>query len=327
MYFSGTNLKKMTFTFKTVHEFNDYFRDEKTCYEFFEQIRWEGKPICPHCGSEKHYKVIPRGKFKDIPSYRCGNRKCDLPFTVRTNSIFEGSKVEFRKWLLAAYEISTCKKGISSVELANRIGVSQKTAWLINHKLRTMLKDTQPELLRDVVALDETLVGGKNKNRHADKKIPHSQGRSSKGKTAVFGARGLLGQIRTEVVPNVDAETLVPIVEKWVEKGSIMVTDEWRAYNALKKDYFHISINHQEGQYVSGAFTSNGVENFWSLFKRGVIGVFHNISPQHIQRYTDEFSFRYNRKNSNNSQIFTEALKNSTNTTITYRQLTKGIFK
>ena len=269
--------------------------------------------------------LYARGKFKDIPSYRCANRECDLPFTVRTNSIFEGSKVEFRKWLLAAYEISTCKKGISSIELSNRIGVSQKTAWLINHKLRVMLKDTNPELLRDVVALDETLVGGKNKNKHADKKIPHSQGRSAKGKTTVFGARGLLGQIRTQVIPNADAENIVPLVEKWVEKGSIMVTDEWRAYNALKKDYFHVTVNHQEGQYVTGCFTSNGVENFWSLFKRGVIGTFHNISPQHIQKYTEEFAFRYNRKEKKNHEIFNLAIQNCGNTTITYRELTKGL--
>lgn len=315
----------MKFAFKTVHEFNDFFRDEKTCYEFYEKIRWNGVPVCPHCGSEKYYRVTPRGNFKDIPSYRCGNRPCDLPFTVRTKSIFEGSKVEFRKWLLAAYEISTCKKGISSVELANRIGVSQKTAWLLLHKLRTMLTDTEPELLRDVVALDETLVGGKNKNRHADKKIPHSQGRSSKGKTTVFGARGLLGHIRTKVIPNADAENIVPLVKQWVEPGSIMVTDEWKAYNALKGDYFHIAVNHSEGQYVSGAFTSNGVENFWSLFKRGIIGTFHNISPQHIQRYSDEFAFRYNRKKSPNHELFNVALQSSANAKITYRELTKGL--
>lgn len=321
----------MDFTFKTIHEFNDYFKDEKTCYEFFEKLRWDGTPVCPHCGSLKTpYKVKARGKFTDIPSYRCSERACDLPFTVRTKSIFEGSKVEFRKWLQAAYEISICKKGISSVELASRIGVSQKTGWFINHRLRSMLKDTQPGLLKDVVQLDETLVGGKNKNRHQDKKIPHSQGRSSKGKTTVFGARGLTGQVRTQVVPNCESNTLVPIVNKWVEKGSIMVTDEWRAYNALKKDYFHVSVNHQEGQYVNGCFTSNGVENFWSLFKRGVIGVFHNISPQHIQKYCDEFTFRYNSKGQKPIKLFERTIKQSVNGRLTYEKLTnarKDLFK
>lgn len=182
----------MNFDFKTIFDFNDFFHSEKVCYEFFEQQRWAGgAPICPHCGCDRFYKVKPRGKFKDIPSYRCANRECDLPFTVRTKSIYEGSKIPLRKWFLAAYEISTSKKGISSVELSVRIGVSQKSAWFINHRLRSMLRDTQPELLRDVVSLDETLIGGKNKNKHADKKIPHSQGRASKGKTTLFGARGI----------------------------------------------------------------------------------------------------------------------------------------
>lgn len=315
----------MDFNFKTIYEFNDYFRDEKTCYDFLEAQRWEGVPVCPHCGSQKHYKVKPRGKFVDIPSYRCANRKCDLPFTVRTGSIFEGSKVELRKWFLAAYEISTCKKGISSVELSSRIGVSQKTAWFINHRLRGMLTETAPKLLTDVVALDETLIGGKNKNKHADKKIPHSQGRSSKGKTTLFGARGLLGQVRTKVIPSADAENIVPLVNKWVEKGAIMVTDEWKAYNSLKLDYFHVTVNHQEGQYVSGAFTSNGVENFWSIFKRGIIGVFHNISPQHIQRYADEFSHRYNNKDVGNIELFKGVIRNSGKERVTYRELTKGL--
>lgn len=311
----------MNFNFKTVHEFSDFFRDEKTCYEFLETQRWNGVPQCPHCGSEKYYKVKPRGKFQDIPSYRCANRKCDLPFTVRTKSIFEGSKIELRKWFLAAYEISTCKKGISSIELGTRIGISQKSAWFVNHRLRTMLKEANPKLLKDVVALDETLVGGKNRFKHADKKIPHSQGRSSKGKTTVFGARDYLGQVRTQVIQNADAETIKPIVDKWVEKGSIMVTDEWRSYNILKSDYFHISVNHQEGQYVTGAFSSNGVENFWSIFKRSVIGTFHNISPQHIQKYTDELSFRYNNKGTKNFVLFERLIKKADNKRLTYKQL------
>jgi transposase-like protein len=317
----------MGFKFKTQYEFLEFFTDEKTCYEFLENQRWLGVPVCPHCGSEKYYKVKPRGKFKDIPSYRCANRQCDLPFTVRTKSIFEGSKIELRKWFLAAFEISTCKKGISSIELATRIGVSQKSAWFVNHRLRSMLKETNPKLLRDVVALDETLIGGKNKNKHSDKKIPHSQGRSSKGKTTVFGARGLLGEIRTQVISEASSEVIKPIVDSWVEKGSIMVTDEWRAYNALKADYFHITVNHQEGQYVNGCFTSNGVENFWSIFKRGIIGTFHNISPQHIQRYSDEFAFRYNQKAVKNHNLFGQVIKNSKNARITYKELTKGLFE
>jgi transposase-like protein len=314
----------MKFAFKTIHEFNDYFPDEKTCYEFFENVRWNGVPVCPHCGSEKFYKVKARGKFQDIPSYRCGNRECDLPFTVRTKSIFEGSKVELRKWFQAAYEITICKNGISSIELGNRIGVSQKTAWFINHRLRDMLTETEPTLLKDFAALDETLIGGKNKNKHADKKIPHSQGRSSKGKTMVFGARGLRGQVKTEVVPDAESGTLTPMVEKWVEKGAMVVTDEWTSYNSLRKDYFHITVNHADGQYVNGAFSTNGVENFWSLFKRGISGTHHSVSPQHLQRYCDEFATRYNEKDQTNIERLANALGKCSKERITYRELTNA---
>jgi transposase-like protein len=315
----------MNFAFKTIHEFNDYFKDELTCYQFFEQIRWNGVPVCPHCGSEKYYNVKARGKFTNIPSYRCGNRACDLPFTVRTKSIFEGSKIELRKWFQAAYEITVCKNGISSVELAARVGISQKSGWFVNHRLRAMLKETEPNLLRDFAALDETQIGGKEKNKHTDKKIPHSQGRSSKGKTIVFGARGLRGQVKAQVVPNAEAQTLLPIVETWVEKSSIMVTDTWTSYQGLQKDYFHITVNHTEGQYVNGAFSTNGIENFWSLFKRGISGTHHSVSPQHLQRYTDEFVDRYNKKDFTNIERFEKAIERCANARLTYKELTKTI--
>lgn len=313
----------MNFAFKTIHEFNDYFSSEKACYEWYEQLRWGGVPICPHCGSEKYYKVKPRGKYQDIPSYRCANRECDLPFTVRTNSIFEGSKVELRKWFQAAYEITVCKNGISSIELGNRVGVSQKTAWFINHRIRTMLEETEPELIKDVAVLDETLSGGKNKNRHADKKIPNSQGRFGKDKTIVFGARDLKGRVKTKVIPDVEASTLRNIVDQWVEAGSIMVTDELRTYGkALKGKYFHVTVNHSEGEYVRGAFHTNGLENFWSLFKRGVIGTHHRISPQHCHRYANEFADRYNQRDSTNIDRFVNVVKRTPITRITYKELT-----
>ncbi len=182
------NAQAMNFEFKAIHQFNDFFKDEVTCYQFLEEQRWSGVPVCPHCASAKTpYTVKARGKFQDIPSYRCSEKGCKLPFTVRTGSIFEGSKVELRKWFQAVYEISTSKKGISSVELGTHIGVSQKTAWFINYRIRTMLSDSAPELLEGVVEADETFVGGKNKNRHENKKIANSQGRSGADKTAVVG--------------------------------------------------------------------------------------------------------------------------------------------
>jgi transposase-like protein len=314
----------MDFNFKTEDEFNEFFHSERACYEFYEKERWEnGTPVCPHCGSVKYYNVTPRGKFKDIPSYRCGIRECGLPFTVRTKTIFEGSKVTFKKWLKAIYEISIRKKSISSIELSKRIGVSQKTGWYINHRLREMLTDTSPELLRDYAAIDETLVGAKSRNKHRYKRIPNSQGRAANsGKAIVMGAIGLRGQVKTKVIGVVDKDNIQKFANDSIEKKAIMVTDELRAYNILDKDYFRITVNHSEENYVNGAFSTNGIENYWSHFKRTIIGTHHVVSPQHLQKYSDECSFRYNRKDITPAQVFNAMVKNAERERTTYSVLT-----
>ena len=317
----------MISTFKSLIQLNDYFKEEKTCCEFLAHQIWDGgKPVCPFCNSTKIYIGKSRStkpSKKDIPEYQCANKECTKKFSVTTGTIFHSTKIPLRTWYAAIYLITAHKKGISSLQLATDLQVTQKTAWHINHRIRAMFKDSAPELLRDVVQLDETLVGGKNKNRHADKKIPHSQGRSSKGKTTVFGARSLGGKIKTQVIPNVEAETIIPIVEKWVEKGSIMVTDEWRSYKPLAENFFHIAVNHSEGQYASGAFSSNGVENFWSLFKRGIIGIYHQVSPKHLHRYSTEFSYRYNSRDESSNERFTNTIKNAAGIRLRYNDLIK----
>ncbi len=320
----------MDFAFKTIAEFNDYFKDEKTCYEFFEQIRWGGTPVCPHCGSVKTpYKVKARGKFTDIPSYRCSERACDLPFTVRTKSIFEGSKVEFRKWLQAAYEISISKKGISSVELATRIGVSQKTAWFINHRLRNMLTETNPELLSGTIEVDETFVGGKESNKHVSKK--QNKGKLAKkvskrgtvGKAMVLGVLQRDGTVRTFVVPDRSAETLQGIMRKHVETNSRIISDALSSYTELRDKYNHVSVKHTYGDYRTyGDEHTNNIEGYWSILKRGIIGTFHSVSPKHLQRYCDEFAHRYNTRGLSNIERFAEGLKNAHDTKLTYRVLT-----
>lgn len=234
----------MDFTFKTIAEFHNYFKDEKTCYELLEQQRWGGVPVCPHCATaKKPYVVKARGKFTDIPSYRCSERACGLPFTVRTNSIYEGSKVELSKWFQALYELNISKKGISSYELATRIGVSQKTGWFINHRLRAMLTETNPELLSGTIEIDETFVGGKNKNRHVSKKVKRSKisrtldEKIEVPKTVVLGLLQRDGKVRTFVVPNTQGVTLNPIMRVNVETNSRIITDGWndalRAINCV----------------------------------------------------------------------------------------------
>lgn len=320
------------FDFKTIQEFNDFFKDEKTCYQFLEKQRWADGIVCPHCGScRAPYNVKPRGIFKDIPSYRCSERGCDLPFTVRTNSIFEGSKVELRKWFHAIYEITTSKKGISSMELATRIGVSQKTGWLMNHKIRSMLSDTAPQLLGEdgkCVQADETYVGGKNKNRHKDKKIEGSQGRSAADKTPVVGLIEKGGRVMTFVTQDTSAETLTQIIDNNVCEGATIVTDAYKSYSTIGNAYNHITVKHEEGGYIveqnGNKFHTQNIENFWSQLKRGYIGIYHYMSPKHLHRYCNEFATRYNLRNETNISRFLFVVRNADNPKVTYKLLTKG---
>lgn len=318
----------MTTNFKNLIELNDFFKEEKTCYEFLANQIWEdGKPVCPHC----HYTIVYTTKSrstkpekKDIPEYRCASKYCGKKFSTTTGTIFESSKVPLRTWFAAIYLITTHKKGISSLQLATDLHITQKTAWFLLHRIREMYKESAPEMLRDVVQVDETLVGGKNKNRHADKKKDGTQGGRGGDKAIVLGAKGICGRVLTKVVPNTEAATLQPMVEKWVEDGAIMVTDELRSYKGLSEKYFHISIDHSVGQYATGAFSTNGIENFWSLFKRGIIGIYHQVSPKHLQRYSTEFAYRYNTRKDPAIQRFIDTIANANTARITYSELTKG---
>lgn len=317
----------MNINFKSLLELNDYFREEKTCHEFLASQIWEGgKPVCPHCGSEKVYITKSRSNKpskKDIPEYRCAAKECSKKFSVTTGTIFESSKLSLRTWFASIYLITTHKKGISSLQLATDLHIAQKSAWFVLHRVREMYLVSAPEMLRDVVQLDESLFGGKSKNKHADKRKPGTQGRSTVDKTIVFGARGICGRIKTEVIPNVESDTIVPIAEKWVEKGAIMVTDELKSYRALSENYFHIAVDHSAGQYTSGAFSSNGVENFWSLFKRGIIGIYHQVSPKHLHRYSTEFSYRYNTRKDSANERFQSTIKNANTARLKYKDLIK----
>lgn len=311
----------MDFKFKTITEFNDYFKDEKTCYEFMEKQRWSSGIACPHCGSTKEpKKVVARGKMKDIPSYRCSETQCVLPFTVRTNTIFQGSKLELRKWFQAAFELSASKKGISSVELAARIGCSQKSAWLMLHKLRAVLKSGQGKNLDGVVETDEAFIGGKEANKQLSKRKAGKEGAYSK--TIVWGAVERDGEVKTQVIPDIKSHTIQPLVRENVAKGSMLMTDNYVRIS-YSQDYEHHVVKHQNDEYVrDGYIHTNTIEGFWSLLKRGIVGTFHYVSPQHLQRYCDEFSYRYNYRIVSNAFRFDDSMKRTEAVRLTYHALT-----
>jgi transposase-like protein len=215
----------MELDFKSLPELLNYFQDEDTCVEFLKKQRWNNKPVCPHCGSTKEHYETNRG-------YKCSEKECHKKFSITTGTVFENTKIKLSLWYATIYMASAHKKGISSHQLSRDLGVTQKTAWFMLMRIREAMKERNPQMLISITQADETFVGGKNKNKHADKKVELSQGRSVKDKTPVFGLLNN-GSVNTQVVVDTKVFTLKPIIRKMVEKGSIIVTDEWGAYNGI----------------------------------------------------------------------------------------------
>lgn len=280
---SGFILKE---EFSNLYELTDYFRTEEICMEYLSKMVWEEEVTCPFCDCKKVYH------FSDGIRHKCS--KCRKQFTARSNSVFGRSKVPLRKWFIALYLTSSHKKGISSHQLAKDIGVTQKTALSMLKRIRMIYSKINEDLeLEGVVELDETFVGGKNKNRHYDKKVPYSQGRSFKDKTPVFGMLQRGGMVIAKVVPDTKAKTLRPFIDKYISEGSTIYTDEWN-YGNIEEKYHHRNVNHGAHIYGMGDIHTNTIEGFWSHLKRGIIGIYHNVSRKYLQLYVDEFSFRYN---------------------------------
>lgn len=304
--------------FKNLQQLIDFFKDEATCKAYYEQVRWSGKITCPHCNSEKVYRTN-RG-------YKCATKECYKKFSVTTQTIFENTKISLRVWFAAMFLISTSKKGVSSVQLCNQLGITQKTAWFVLHRIREMLKDANVKTLNGMVEVDETYVGGKNKNRHADKKIENSQGRAAIDKTPVVGLFERNGKVLTFVAENTEAETLHQIIDNNVSNEAIIVTDAYKSYVGLNKKFNHVVVKHQDGGYVTKIgehkFHTQNIENFWSIFKRGYIGIYHYMSKQHLHRYTTEFGYRYNTRQQSSVERFEDALSKVSSARITYDKLT-----
>ena len=267
--------------------------DENSCREFLEYQRWHGEPICPHCHrQDKEHYHLKRGGL-----YKC--RYCRKTFSVTVGTMFEGSHVPLRKWFYAIYIFLSHKKGISSTQLAKDIGVTQKTAWFMLERIRHELHSKFVALFEDMTQVDETYVGGKNKGR-----VKNNQGRSLKTKTPVVGLLSD-GKVQTFVTPNTSGKILKAIIYNLVKPGSTVITDGWKGYKGISKEYEHKVVEHSTGEYVKDGFHTNGIEGFWSHLKRGIMGIYHKVSPKHLFRYCDEFEFRYNTRAFSDVERFT----------------------
>lgn len=306
--------------FKTFGQILDALPTDEACREYLELTLWNKEPVCPHCGvkNKKHYKLKTKGEFKGL--YKC--KDCRARFTVLVGTMFEGSHIPLRKWFIAIYIFSSHKKGISSLQLSKDLGLTQKTAWFMLHRIRQAFNNKVDSKFTGVIQVDESFVGGKSKNKHNDKRIALSQGRSLKNKTPVLGMIINGYRVYTQVIPDTKGTTIKPIINDMVDQGAIIVTDQWRGYNGLSKNFKHVVLNHKNNEYVRGGFHNNTIENFWSHLKRGIYGIYHHTSTKHLHRYCHEFSYRYNTRKLKDNERFDLSLKN-VNCQISYKELIK----
>ena len=305
-------------TFNSLPKLARHFQNEGFCRDYLAEKRWGNTPACPYCGNAGKIWRIENSK-----RYKC--KECQKKFSVTVGTIFEDTKIKLNIWFQAIYFITTSKKGISSLQLASQLGVTQKTAWIINHKIRDMLKEKDITTLSNFVEADETYIGGREQNKHAHKKatalkpdltisekIKLNTGRSIHDKAVVLGIIERNGKVVAMRVPDAKAEHILPIIEKHVNKDATMLTDEWYGYGRLEQmGYAHKTIQHNLKVYAKGEVHTNTIENFWSIFKRGVYGIYHSISQKHLDRYINEFSGRFNTRNISNTERFDLILSNS----------------
>ena len=300
---------------KTLLEAIRYFSDLDVATEHVAKTRWPDGPVCPACGTldPKHYYLKTRRVWK------C--RACKKQFSVKVGTVFEDSPIGLDKWLPAMWMLANSKNGVSSHEMARSLGVTQKTAWFMLHRLRLAMQAGTIEKLSGQVEADETFIGGKARNMHKRKREQKIQGRGMSGKVAVMGLLERHGEIRTKVVPDTKSRTLQVEVRENVEPGSEVHTDALKSYRGLDPEYVHNVVDHAE-RYVNGHVHTNGLENFWSLLKRGIRGTYVSVEPYHLFRYLDEQAFRFNEREGKDADRFGKALGSVAGRRLTYSDLT-----
>ena len=299
---------------KTLQDAILYFSDPVRCREYVVVRRWPGGVTCPRCGNQKV-------KFQEkYNRWQCSTRHDRRQFTVKTGTIFEDSPLGLDKWLCAMWLVVNCKNGVSSYEIHRAIGVTQKTAWFMDHRIRLALTMGSVEKLSGEVEADETFIGGKARNMHAAKRARRITGTGGKDKTAVLGVLERGGKVRATVVPSRKKGALQPEVRKHVEAGSALYTDALKSYEGLN-EFEHGVIDHAE-KYVDGKIHTNGMENFWSLLKRSINGTYASVEPFHLFRYLDEQVYRFNSRKLGDGERFSIAVAGILGKRVTFKQLT-----
>lgn len=290
-----------------------FFADERKAWRCVVNRRWaDGNVICPRCQSNKVHLIESR------MIWRCNG--CSRQFSVKVGTIFEDSPIPFSKWLPAMWLITNNKNGVSSCELARALGVTQKTAWFMLHRIRLAMKETATLRFGGIIEADETYIGGKARNMHFQKRTAIDRRGGAQGKSIVLGMMERGGMVTTKIIPKVSKAWVQAEVRRHAIWGSTVHTDEQRAYKELKLGYLHQFIDHTK-TYVDGLIHTNSMENYWSLLKRTINGTYVSVEPFQLVRYLDEQAFRFNERKQTDAQRFAKALTQATGRRLTYNEL------
>lgn len=284
-------------SFKTLPQLFAAFPTEQAAIDHLTALRWSGGKFCPLCGNADEKKI---GTLTGTNTHKC--YACRKRFSIKVGTIFQDTKLPLRTWFAAIWMITNHPKGIASTTLATDLGITQKSAWFVLHRLRHAARtDSFNAPLSGEVEIDETFMGGKETNKPLSKRVRHA-GHGADGKTIVMGMKQRNGEVRVGVIDKVRIGNVGPIVSQHVAKGATVYTDEHQAYNNLRYDYDHQRVNHKKGEYVRGSASTNGIESVWALFKRQYHGTHHWISPKHMDAYLNEMTFRLNRRDMEKGQ-------------------------